>query len=103
MTDSGNTYHTCPLCRAGRLQPTRTPYVQVYENTLVQVPGVASWKCDMCGLTVFDSDAVLRIETLIDADGLPPNRHLPLPGIAPARDSVAPGDDLPEDIAPPAD
>ncbi len=103
MTDSGDTLQTCPLCQVGRLHPTRTPYVHVYEDTLVQVPGIAGWKCDICGLTLFESAAVRRIELLIDADGLPPNRHPPAPGRAPARDSVAPGEDLPEDAAPPAD
>ena len=103
MTDSSSTLHTCPLCQVGRLKPTRTSYIHVYEDTLVQVPGVAGWKCDYCGLTVFDNAAINRIEMLIDTDGLPPNRHRPVPGIVPARDSAAPSEDLPEDASPSAD
>ena len=79
------------------------PYVQVYEGTLIQVPGVSGWKCDMCGLVVFDDAAIRRIETLIDVDGLPPNQYTPAPNVPPPRDAAAPADDLPEDTAPPID
>ncbi len=88
----------CPACQIGHLQAARTPYVRVYEGTLVNVPDVLSWRCDVCGTAFYDSDTVRRLEVLIGEAGPPPNRFLPHP---PASDEApkAP-DEPPEDTYP---
>jgi YgiT-type zinc finger domain-containing protein len=70
---------TCPACQMGRLNLIRTTYTHIYDDTLIQVPNIAAWKCDVCGEIFYDPDAVRRIEVLIGEAGPPPNRHIPAP------------------------
>lgn len=75
---------TCPSCGVGQLKPTKTVYVQIYAGTLVSVPNVPAWVCDVCRLTLFDSPAIERIEFLIGESGPPPNQHVAAPPSDPA-------------------
>jgi YgiT-type zinc finger domain-containing protein len=72
-------FDTCPSCQVGRLRPIRTTYAHIYDDTLIQMPNIAAWKCDVCGETFYDPDAVRRIEVLVGEAGPPPNRHIPTP------------------------
>lgn len=87
----------CPNCQMGHMKPISATYAQIYGNTLVQAPNVAAWTCDVCGHTVFDPQAIRRIEALISGAGLPPNVHAaPEPeASATAADRSAPLDDAP--------
>jgi YgiT-type zinc finger domain-containing protein len=92
---------TCPNCQIGQLKPVRTTYVQVYNYTLVQVPNVTAWKCDVCALSFFDPSLIRRLELLIGDAGPPPNHHTPTaPDIAPHIRPPAPGDDPPDEARP---
>jgi len=89
---------SCPQCGFGRMQPVSMTYIQVYNGTLIQAPNVAAWKCDICGQTFFDPEAVRRIELLAGEAGPPPNRH----SVPRADDpvSAAPADDSPDTCHP---
>jgi YgiT-type zinc finger domain-containing protein len=87
----------CPVCLSGSLKPTRSVFVRVYEDTLIHVPNVPAWKCDICGLIYFDSSTIRRTEVLIGEAGPPPNRYHPAPPMPAADDKPA------EDPRPPAE
>jgi len=70
---------TCPTCQVGRLKPIRTTYTKIYDDTLIQVPNIPAWKCDVCGEVFHDPDAIRRIEVLIGEAGPPPNQHIATP------------------------
>jgi YgiT-type zinc finger domain-containing protein len=57
------------------MQQTAMTYIQIYNGTLIHAPNVPAWKCDICGQTFFDPDAVRRIDVLAGEAGPPPNRH----------------------------
>lgn len=62
-------------------------YVHVYDSTLVHIPNVPAWKCDVCGMSLFDDEAIRRIEVLIGEAGPPPNHYT-----APREESPSPPD-----------
>ena len=66
---------TCPICHLGILKEAPAVFIQFYGETLIHAPNVPAWKCDVCGETFFDPEAVRRIDTLIGEGGPPPNRH----------------------------
>ena len=70
---------TCPVCSMGHLAPTGAPYMQILNGTLIQAPMITAWKCDICGESFFDGQAVRRLETLIGETGPPPNHYAPPP------------------------
>ena len=78
---------TCPACQVGHLKAIKTTYARVYDDTLIQVPNIAAWKCDICGETLYDPETIRRLEVLIGEAGPPPNRHVSPPALA--------GNDLP--------
>jgi YgiT-type zinc finger domain-containing protein len=86
------------------MQQVETTYVQVYNGTLIHAPNVTAWKCDLCGATIFDPDAVRRVEVLAGEAGPPPNRHAaahtadPVPGA-----EAPPADDPPDTLRPRSD
>lgn len=63
----------CPVCSMGHLAPTGAPFMQTLNGTLIQAPTITAWKCDICGESFFDGQAVRRLEMLIDDAGPPPN------------------------------
>jgi YgiT-type zinc finger domain-containing protein len=65
----------CPVCQVGHLKATQTTYVQVYDGTLVSVPNVLTWKCDVCGSSQYDPGTIRRLEVMIGEAGPPPNHH----------------------------
>jgi YgiT-type zinc finger domain-containing protein len=78
----------------GRLRPIQTTYAHVYDDTLIQMPNIAAWKCDVCGETLYDPEAIRRIEVLIGDAGPPPNRHIPAPAPT-GNDLPAAADEVP--------
>lgn len=90
---------TCPRCGVGHLLATRLTYIHLYDNTLIHAPNTAAWRCDVCGLTVFDPDAVRRIDVLAGEAGPPPNFHAPGVAHPASADTPAP-DDPPDPVQP---
>jgi hypothetical protein len=64
MTDSNYAY-PCPHCQVGHCQRSTTPYLGVHGNTLVSVPDMPIWMCDICGHFEYEREALLRLETLM--------------------------------------
>lgn len=67
----------CPQCLIGRLHLRLITYTGLYGKTLVSVPNTPAWQCDVCHSVDFDAAALLRIETLVEQAGPPPNRYRP--------------------------
>ena len=63
----------CMVCRLGKQKQTVATYVQRVGDKLVMLPRVVTWVCDVCGERIYDSVAVLRIQTLVG----PSDRSLP--------------------------
>lgn len=47
----------CVECGAA-MRPTDEPITDVYKNEEVTVEGISHYKCDTCGETVMDADAL---------------------------------------------
>jgi YgiT-type zinc finger domain-containing protein len=77
----------CPVCQVGKLKLTRAVFVRVYNGTLVHVPNVETWKCDVCGHSFYDPVLIRQVEVLIGESGPPPNRH-PVPRTATPLDET---------------
>ena len=89
--------HVCPNCHIGHLHEARAPYVQLYNATLIHMPNVAAWKCDVCGETYFDTQTIRQLEVLIGDSGPPPNQHTPSKPASAGEseiDSAFPADDV---------
>ncbi|MHB8626309.1 MAG: YgiT-type zinc finger protein [Aggregatilineales bacterium] len=69
---------TCPECHIGHLMPALTTYVHQYGETMISIPNMPGWRCDLCHICQFDPAAIDRIEVLIGQAGLPPNRYQPV-------------------------
>lgn len=79
------------------MQQVQTTYIQIYNGTLIHAPNVTAWKCDVCGQTDFDSEAVRRVEILVGEAGPPPNAHA-----AALTGEIAPSEPVPGADAPSA-
>lgn len=72
---------TCPRCGVGRFRLALSTYVRMYGATLITVPNLPAWECDICHHRDYDSEVVQQIEVLISPAGPPPNRYQP-PAVA---------------------
>lgn len=81
--------YQCPRCQIGHCQLGLATFVHLYDDTLVTMPDMPAWTCDICHYQEFDPDAVLRVEALVGQAGTPPNTHRPAPkpGLVDASDS----------------
>jgi YgiT-type zinc finger domain-containing protein len=79
----------CPACLAGHFKPARAVFIRIYEGTLIHMPRVPAWKCDLCGLVYFDSTIISHIEVLIGEAGPPPNHYTPPPPLPAGDDGSA--------------
>ncbi|MBI5958391.1 MAG: YgiT-type zinc finger protein [Chloroflexi bacterium] len=91
---------TCPRCGVGRMKLTRATYIQLYENTLIHAPNTIAWRCDVCGQTFFDPDAVLRLDVLAGEAGPPPNLHASEPVRSAPSDAPSSPDDSSDTLRP---
>jgi len=57
--------HSCPRCAIGLMQPTTATYTSVYRGSLLSVPSVPAWKCDVCQYTEYDDSTLVRLEALV--------------------------------------
>jgi hypothetical protein len=60
--------YPCPYCQIGFCQPSRDTYTRLHKGTLVSVPNMLVWICDICQYQEFDREAVTRLETLLGDD-----------------------------------
>lgn len=49
----------------------------MYGATLITVPNLPTWECDICHHRDYDPEVVQQIEVLISPAGPPPNRYQP--------------------------
>jgi YgiT-type zinc finger domain-containing protein len=64
-------FHTCPTCQIGQPRFGLATYLQVYGETVVSVPRVPAWTCDICGDRYFDPGVIRRLEFLLGQTGPP--------------------------------
>lgn len=55
----------CLNCRLGTLREARATHAQWLGEELVLVPGVAAWRCDVCGDFAYDDETLTRVELLL--------------------------------------
>jgi|SRR5579859_3930719 len=76
----------CPECHIGRLSPTRTTYVHQYGETMISIPNIPAWRCDVCHACQYDDQPIGWLETIIiGQSNLPPNRYQPTVPRVPRR------------------
>jgi hypothetical protein len=59
---NSNTFHSCPRCQIGHLQPGEATFSAVLNESLLSIGGVTAWTCDICQFREFDRDALAEIE-----------------------------------------
>lgn len=72
-----NDHFVCPVCHLGHLDLRLTVYVRLFGETLIHVPNMPAWECDVCHHRQFESASIQRIEMLVGQAGPPPNRYRP--------------------------
>ena len=72
-----NDHFVCPVCHLGHLDLRLTVYVRMFGETLIHVPNMPAWECDVCHHRQFDPASIQRIEMLVGQAGPPPNRYRP--------------------------
>jgi hypothetical protein len=70
MTDDNYTY-PCPRCQVGHCQRSVMPYLKMYGDTLVNVPEMPVWSCDICGFYEFEREVLTRVDHLISGGSAP--------------------------------
>jgi YgiT-type zinc finger domain-containing protein len=51
----------CDNCHVGSVRAWRATYARWHAGHFVVVPGVPAWRCDYCGDTFYDSEALYRL------------------------------------------
>lgn len=60
-----NSSSTCPHCQIGSLNPTVETYSLVFGSSILSVPDIPAWRCDICAYLEYDEDALIRLDLLI--------------------------------------
>jgi YgiT-type zinc finger domain-containing protein len=58
----------CDVCHIGLLQPRRVTYAARLGNSLLMLPGIQVFICDVCGESTYDPETIGRIEMLLGVD-----------------------------------
>jgi YgiT-type zinc finger domain-containing protein len=66
--DDNESREFCESCHVGSLRPYHTIYAHWHSGEFVIVPGVPAWRCDFCGDTFFDNEALSRLVLLLGLD-----------------------------------
>ncbi len=63
--DTSESREFCVTCHAGSLWPHRATYARWHDGQFVIMPGVPAWRCDFCGETFYDDEALIRLSLLL--------------------------------------
>jgi YgiT-type zinc finger domain-containing protein len=63
--EDGESREFCEGCHVGSLQPCWATYARWHEEQFVIVPRVPAWRCDFCGDTFYDDEAMTRLAMLL--------------------------------------
>ncbi len=55
----------CEVCRIGRCQPTKAPYLYWVHDQVMVMPDSPALACDICGQVQFEPAFLIRIERLL--------------------------------------
>ena len=55
-------------CQTGILQLQHLTYFTWLNDELITVPNFPAWVCDVCGRREYDSQAIIRLNTLLSPD-----------------------------------
>lgn len=58
----------CDVCHIGILQPRRVTYASRLGDQLLMLPDIHVYICDVCGESLYDPEAMARIEMLLGVD-----------------------------------
>ncbi|MEP7292167.1 MAG: hypothetical protein ABI835_10300 [Chloroflexota bacterium] len=89
----------CPRCQVGNLQTETATYTCIHNGSLLSMPNIPVWKCDICQYTEFDYDTLTQIEALTGRLGMPDDR-VRAPSKLPAVDADLNDNNLPHRMKP---
>jgi YgiT-type zinc finger domain-containing protein len=69
--DENSTSEFCESCHVGSLQACRATYARWHDGDFVVLPGVPAWRCDYCGDTFYDREALRRLVLLLGPESSP--------------------------------
>lgn len=58
----------CMECQTGILRLQHLTYFTWLNDELITVPNFPAWVCDVCGRRDYDSQAIIRLNTLLSPD-----------------------------------
>lgn len=58
MTNSNRKGFTCPRCGVGRCQPTVATFVDTFADSILSIPNVPAYICDVCHFAEFEQSAI---------------------------------------------
>jgi YgiT-type zinc finger domain-containing protein len=70
-------HFVCPVCHLGHMNLKLAVYTRMFVGTLVHVPNMPVWECDVCRNREFEAMSIQRIEMLVGEAGPPPNHYRP--------------------------
>jgi YgiT-type zinc finger domain-containing protein len=65
-------FNLCTECQTGILRLEYLTYFTWLNDELITVPNFPAWVCDICGRREYDSQAVMRLNTLLSSEGSRP-------------------------------
>lgn len=60
-----NETETCDICRIGRCQPVKAPYLYWVDDQIMVMPNSPALACDICGQVHFEPSFLVLIECLL--------------------------------------
>jgi YgiT-type zinc finger domain-containing protein len=55
----------CDSCHIGSWHPCRATYAHWHDGQFIIVPEVPAWRCDFCGDTYYEREAISRLVLLL--------------------------------------
>ncbi len=68
-------YTLCMECQTGILRQEKLTYFTWLNDELITVPNFPAWVCDVCGKRDYDSEAIIRLNTLLSPEAGRPTVH----------------------------
>ncbi len=65
---SGQRVNLCMECQTGILKLRKLTYFTWLNDELITVPNFPAWVCDVCGRREYDSQAIIRLNTLLSPE-----------------------------------
>lgn len=58
MVDAQSKGYACPRCTVGRCLPRKTTFAEIHQGSLLAIPNIQAYICDVCKLAEFEQEAL---------------------------------------------